>query len=194
MADELQKLRPDRDLQCFFLQPSAIAAISSASAIGFTVSGTWRQQFDWAVVDWNRDNVYEHPAFRNLPDGDLSTIVLSYKEGRENCIPVDSDTYPTVDWPYLRLWADTGAGDRIYWIPISRYATPADGTFSAASLDLTLRGTPSGGDYVGFAFLDEHYTHQLYGSDTLESTITALKDAVNAFSPTMHAEASSAST
>src|SRR5206468_4760372 len=103
-------------------------------------------------------------------------------------------TYPTVDWPYLRLWADTGAGDRIYWIPISRYATPADGTFSAASLDLTLRGTPSGGDYVGFAFLDEHYTHQLYGSDTLESTITALKDAVNAFSPTMHAEASSAST
>ena len=58
-----KKLTPDRDLQCFFLHPSAIAALSDDVADGFTVSGTWRQQFDWAVIEWNRDNVYEHPAF-----------------------------------------------------------------------------------------------------------------------------------
>ncbi len=74
MADQLTKLRPDRDLQCYFQQPSAVAALSGTSANGFTVSGCWRQQFDWAVVEWNRDNVFEHPALRNLPDGDLSGV------------------------------------------------------------------------------------------------------------------------
>ena len=64
-------------MQCYFFEPSAIAALSSTSASGFTVSGTWRQQFDWAVIEWNRDNMYEHPAFRNLPDGDLSGLMLT---------------------------------------------------------------------------------------------------------------------
>jgi hypothetical protein len=194
MADQLQKLRPDRDLQCYFLMPSAIAALSKASADGFTVSGTWRQQFDWAVVEWNRDNVFEHPSFRNLPDGDLSGLVLTYRESRQNCIALDSDVYPTVDWPYLRVFADTGAGDRVYWLPLAAYATPYAGELTPASIDLTLQGSPAGGDYVGFSFLDEHYTHQLYGSDTLSSTITALADAVNAFSPTMGASVVSPAT
>jgi hypothetical protein len=74
MAEQIYKLSPHRDLQCFFLTPSAIAAMSQASENGFTLSGSWRQQFDWAVVEWNRDNVYEHPALRYLPDGDLSGI------------------------------------------------------------------------------------------------------------------------
>src|SRR5579884_3890143 len=138
MADQLQKLRPDRDLQCYFLQPSAIAALSHASPTGFTVSGTWRQQFDWAVVEWNRDNVFEHPYFRNLPDGDLSGIVLTYQEKRQNCIALDSDLYPTVDWPYLRVWVDTGAGDKVYWVPIAPYATPASGPVTPATIELTL--------------------------------------------------------
>ena len=71
MPETLEKLRPDRDLQCYFLRPSAVAALSETSPNGFTVSGSWRQQFDWAVIEWNRDNVFEHPAFRSLPDGDL---------------------------------------------------------------------------------------------------------------------------
>ena len=49
MSEILEKLRPDRDLQCYFERPSGIAALSSTSATGFTVSGCWRQQFDWAV-------------------------------------------------------------------------------------------------------------------------------------------------
>ena len=88
MSDTLQKLRPDRDLQCYFLRPSAVAALSATSPTGFTVSGSWRQQFDWVVIEWNRDNTYEHPAFRNLPDGDLSGVVLTYEETRQNCIPI----------------------------------------------------------------------------------------------------------
>jgi len=103
MSESIEKLRPDRDLQCFFFRPSAIAALSNATPSGYTVSGTWRQQFDWTVVEWNRNNVYEHPNLRNLPDGDLSGLTLTYNEQRTNCIAVNSDLFPTVDWPYLRF-------------------------------------------------------------------------------------------
>src|SRR5579862_7405637 len=106
MSDTLQKLRPDRDLQCYFQRPSGVAALSGASATGFAVSGSWRQQFDWAVIEWNRDNAFEHPLFRNLPDGDLSGVVLTYDETRQNCIPLDSTLFPTVDWPSLRIWVE----------------------------------------------------------------------------------------
>src|SRR5216683_4141933 len=116
MPNTIEKLRPDRDLQCFFFRPSAIAALSSASPAGFTVSGTWRQQFDWAVIEWNRDNVYEHPAFRYLPDGDLSGLVLTYEEARTNCIPLDSDLFATVDWPSLRVWAGPNGAEVIYYV------------------------------------------------------------------------------
>jgi hypothetical protein len=50
MPEQLLKLSPHRDLQSYFERPSAIAAISDASATGFCLSGTWRQQYDWAVV------------------------------------------------------------------------------------------------------------------------------------------------
>ena len=101
---ELTKLRPDRDLQCYFQQPSAVAALSEAAANGFKVTGSWRQAFDWAVVEWNRDNVFEHPALRNLPDGDLSGVRLSYEESRSNCVAMDSTTYDAIGWSCLRIW------------------------------------------------------------------------------------------
>jgi hypothetical protein len=91
------KLTPHRDLQVYFERPSAIAALSNSTESAFVLSGTWRQQFDWAVVEWNRDNVFEPHFLRPLPDGDLSGLTLSYEESRLNCIPIDSDLYPTVD-------------------------------------------------------------------------------------------------
>jgi hypothetical protein len=192
MADTLTKLRPDRDLQCYYFQPSAIAALSKASATGFTLSGTWRQQFDWAVVEWNRDNTFEHPMFRNLPDGDLSGITLSYQESRTNCIPMDSDLYPTVDWPSLRIWADPGTGEQVYYVKLMNYATAA-GSYVPATATMTLGGTPTAGDYIGVSFLSEQYNYQLYGTDTIDSAITQLAAAVNSFSPTMAATASGSS-
>src|SRR6516162_1224928 len=99
--EQLTKLRPDRDLQSYFQQPTAVAALSGASDAGFTVSGSWRQQFDWTVVEWSRDNRFEHPALRNLPDGDLRGVQLSYEESRIGCIPMDSTTYDSIGWSYL---------------------------------------------------------------------------------------------
>jgi hypothetical protein len=162
MADQLYKLQPDRDLQCYFQQPSAVAALSATSPAGFTVSGCWRQQFDWAVVEWNRDNVFEHPALRNLPDGDLSGLHVSYDEARVNCVPLDSILYSTVDWPYLRIWADPGTGEQIYWVPLREHATAVGGSYVPAAATFGLGGTAALNDYVELACDGEHFTHQFY--------------------------------
>jgi len=119
MPDQLSKLRPDRDLQCYFQEPSAVAALSGTSPSGFTVSGCWRQQFDWVVVEWNRDNVFEHPALRNLPDGDLSGLHLSYEETRTNCIPLDSTTYDSISWSYLRIWEESNNTENFHRVPLN---------------------------------------------------------------------------
>lgn len=187
MADILEKLRPDRDLQCYFERPSAIAAISESSASGFTVSGCWRQQFDWAVIEWNRENVFEHPKFRNLPDGDLSGLQLVYEETRENCIPLDSRLYHTVDWPFLRVWGEKNGIEKLYRVPLAEHATAIEGTYTSASATFELRGTPTTGDYIELAWLSEHHTYQLYGTDTLETAAQAIVDSVNTFSPVMTA-------
>lgn len=186
----IEKLTPNQDLQCYFFEPSAIAALSSASESGFTVSGTWRQQFDWCVVEWNRDNTFDHPVFRNLPDSDLSELVLSYQDTRTNCIALDSDLFPTVDWPFLRVWATPSGSstEQIWWVPIKNYATPVSGSYQCAYADFTLSGTLSDGDYVGLAYLQQQYTYQVAGSGhILEDALVALADAINSSDPLLQA-------
>jgi hypothetical protein len=139
VPDYLEKLRPDQDLQCYFERPSAIAALSEATATGFKVSGTWRQQFDWCVVEWNQHNVFEHPAFRNLPDGDFTGYSLTYEESRENCQLMDSDLFAIVDWPSLRIW--TGTSSTPYKVRLRDYATPIEGSWVNPTAELELQGT-----------------------------------------------------
>jgi len=176
---QIEKLTPDRDLQCFFFHPSAIAALSNTSANGFTVSGTWRQQFDWAVIEWNRDNVYEHPALRNLPDGDLSGLVLTYEETRTNCIPLDSELFPTVDWPYLRIWAGEDAAAAPFFVPLRDHAEPIEGSFQPAYADFTLSGDAVAGEFVGLGYLGVSYTYQVQAGDTLETIVQAIAEGMN---------------
>jgi hypothetical protein len=179
------KLRPDVDLLCYFKRPSAIAAISNATATGFMVSGTWRQQFDWCVVDWVRDNTFEHPAFRNLPDGDLSGLTLTYDETRTNCIALDSDLFPTVDWPSLRVFNDTDVLPK--FVTLRNYATPLEGSYICASATVQLQGTLTSGDYVGIAFMGEHYTYQVLGTDTIDSVAEQIVLSITKFSAMMAA-------
>jgi hypothetical protein len=177
MAETLTKLQPDRDLQCYFLEPSAVAALSQASESGFTVSGSWRQQFDWAVVEWNRDNVFEHPTLRNLPDGDLTGLSLSYTETRTNCIALDSLWYPTVAWPYLRVWSDVNGAETIYEVPITNYAS-AVGSCVSAMAQFELQGTLTAGDYIELAWVDQQFNYQVTSSDTLATAINSLAYAI----------------
>jgi hypothetical protein len=180
MPDTLSKLRPDRDLQCYFQEPSAIAALSNTSQTGFTVSGCWREQFDWAVVEWNRDNVIDHPALRNLPDGDLSGVHLSYEEVRTNCIPLDSTTYDSIGWSYLRVWEWSNNQETLHLVPLKPCAAPVGGSYVPATIQFELKGTLTSGDYVEISWLDQHANYQVTNSDSLESVVQGLAGFINA--------------
>jgi hypothetical protein len=137
------------------------------------------------VLEWNRDNVFEHPMIRNLPDGNLSDIQLSYQEVRTNCIAMDSTLYPTVEWPFLRIWADNGGIETLYDVPLDGsglgYATPIEGAFTSATVTFELGGLPTGNDYIELAWLDQQFNYQLTGKDTLDVAATALASAINQF-------------
>ncbi len=165
MSEQIAKLTPSRDLQAYFLTPTAIAALSSATDSGFVLSGKWRQQFDWAVVEWNRDNVFEHPSLRYLPDGDLTGLVLTYEEQRIGCIPFESNLYPVVDWHRLRLWvAQSDGTETVYYVPLADHAVPVAGSGTPASATMTLAASP-GTNRVGLAFSEEHYYFQGVGGE-----------------------------
>jgi hypothetical protein len=184
MPETIEKLRPDRDLQCFYYDLSAIAALSETSPNGFTLSGGWRQQFDWAVVEWNRDNVFEHPAFRTLPDGDLSGLVLSYDEVRTNCIGVDSDLSPTVDWPYLRVWAGDNGAEQIYFVALKEHGTILEGAYNEAWAEFTISGTATTGAWVGLSqpngpFPWLHFAYQIQAGQDLDWALEQIKVGMN---------------
>jgi hypothetical protein len=186
MPESIEKLRPDRDLQCYFYDESAIAAFSEASPEAFNVSGTWRQQFDWCVVEWNRDNVFEHPAIRTLPDGDLSGLVLTYDETRENCIALDSDLSPTVDWPYLRVWAGDNGAEQIYFVPLKDHATPIEGSYSSAYADFTLSGTAASAGMAGLSYTGANtppvnFALATHEGDSAEAVAGAIRSGINAY-------------
>lgn len=189
MAEQLYKLSPDRDLQCYFLMPSAIAAMSNTSSDGFTLSGKWRQQFDWAVVEWNRDNVFEHPALRNLPDGDLSGLTLSYIEERTGCIPFESNLFPVVDWHNLRVWAPPvpgadvpdGTTEIVYHADFAGLITPI-GNAVPASAKMAVVASPGKGEDIGVALLETHFYYQPLPSDDLSAIARGVADTVNNFS------------
>ena len=179
MSEQIGKLTPDRDLQAYFLTPSAIAALSSASSNGFSLSGKWRQQFDWAVVEWNRDNVFEHPSLRNLPDGDLSGLTLSYQEERLGCIPFASSLYPVVDWHRVRLWvAEADGSETVHYVTLYDKAVPISGTVQPASATMTIVASP-GANRVGLAFSEEHYYFQGIGNETLSQVAAGIASAIN---------------
>jgi hypothetical protein len=190
MPDQLSKLRPDRDLQCYFQEPSAVAALSGTSEDGFTVSGCWRQQFDWVVVEWNRDNVFEHPALRNFPDGDLSGLHLSYEETRTNCIPLDSTTYDSIAWSYLRIWEESNNTENFHRVPLLQYAVAVDGSYAQPTVVFEYQGTPIAGDIVGLAWPGQYPNYWVVAGNSAADVASGLAANINAQTGTSKVSAS----
>src|SRR5262249_54747692 len=116
---------------------------------------------------------FEYPALRNLPDGDLSGVHLTYDEVRTNCIPLDSALYPTVDWPYLRIWSVSGGVENLYKVRLTDYAV-ATGEYHPATAVVEFQGTPGPGDYIELAWLEQNFNYRSPGSAPLESPVAAL--------------------
>jgi hypothetical protein len=104
VPERINKLQPDRTVSLRgFDSFAAAATVHSATPGGFTVSGTFRDPADFAVVVlYDADNAFEHPMVKYLPDFNFSGIVLNfnllYTDGVQ---PIDSPKYNWIDWATL---------------------------------------------------------------------------------------------
>ena len=160
-----------------------MAALSGTSASGFTVSGCWRQQFDWAVVEWNRDNVFEHPALRNLPDGDLSGVHAQLPGNPHELHPHGFDALSTrgVAVPE-NLGGDPAAPRTLHGVPLKNYAT-GDGRrlHARRRCSSRYRARQTAGDYIELAWLDQHFNYRLRRATRWRARLAALAGAIDQF-------------
>ena len=91
MSDTLRKLDYLTMHLRGFDRRGAAAALHSASASGFTVSGVWKDSADFAVlVLYDADDPFGHPRWRYLPDFDFSGLTLKFDVAYTNVFPLDS--------------------------------------------------------------------------------------------------------
>src|SRR5258708_38245261 len=157
MSETISKTQPDRTLYVASFSPqSAIGTLHHASASAFSLSGRFNAITDNAILEWNRDNDFEHPQLRYLPDGDFTGLTLNYDFAHSGLADIASPIFPYTDFPYLNIYA--GTDEALYQVPLRNYATPAAGSASLpASATVRLGGTLTNSDAVAVLFLGEAY-------------------------------------
>ncbi|MBE0658381.1 MAG: hypothetical protein IH602_11880 [Bryobacteraceae bacterium] len=110
MPETLYKLQPNRTMHLRgFDHFGAAAAMHSAHAGGFQLSGVFRDAADFAVLMlYDADNFFEHPRLKYLPDFNFDGLTLQFDVRYEGLMPLDSRKYPTIDWPFLDIIPETG--------------------------------------------------------------------------------------
>lgn len=141
MPERINKLQPNRTLHLRgFDSLGAAAALHSATADSFEVSGVFRDPADFAVLLLHdMDNFYEHPRLKHLPDSDFDGLTLTFDVRYEGLMPLDSPKFPTIDWPYLDVIRDDATSSTAQ-IRLSDPArcTQIGGTQTAASGTFTI--------------------------------------------------------
>lgn len=137
MSETIYKCQPNRTMQLRgFDSFGAAAAMHSATAHSFTVSGVFRDSADFAVlIVYDADNFYEHARLKYLPDFDFSGLTLTFDVRYTNLRPIDSPRFATIDWPYLDVIRADNSTARIR---LSEHATLESGTYSQASAQITI--------------------------------------------------------
>lgn len=137
LAERIYKLQPNRTLALRgFDNLGASASMHSATATSFTVTGHFRDPSDFCVlILWDVDDFYEHPSLKYLPDSSFANLVLTFNVQYTGLQPLDSEEYPTIDWPYLDVanMDGTTTQKRLF-----NYATQAGGTYTPASATFTV--------------------------------------------------------
>ncbi len=111
MPERINKLQPNRLLHLRgFDSLGAAAALHSATANSFEVSGVFRDPADFAVlILHDMDNFYEHPRLKHLPDSDFDGLTLTFDVRYEGLMTLDSPKFETIAWPYLSMILDDAA-------------------------------------------------------------------------------------
>jgi len=190
MPETISKMQPDRTLYVASFSPmSAIGTIHHASPSGLQLSGRFNAITDNVIMEWNRDNDFEHPQLRYLPDGDFSGLTLSYDVAYSGLADIASPIFPYADFPYLNIYA--GAPESEYQVPLKNYATVATGSANLpASATITLTGTMTNNDAVAVLFFGEAYWHTVASINPAD-VVNDLVTQINASSTTMTAAAGS---
>jgi len=141
MPERINKLQPDRTVALRgFDTFAAAASIHNASPTGFTVSGTFRDPADFAVVVlYDADNYYEHSSIKYLPDFNFGGLTLSfdlnYSDGLQ---PIDSPKYSWIDWATLDVILEDGTAAQVN---LFNNATLAGSSFPAAQATINVFGS-----------------------------------------------------
>jgi hypothetical protein len=140
MSERIYKLQPNRTMALRgFDALGASAALHSATATGFQVSGNFRDAADFAVlVLYDADNFYEHPRLKYLPDFNFTNLTLSFDVQYDSGLqPLDSPKYNWIDWATLDCARADGTTAKItlwdHCTLASGAFTPASGTFHLTS-------------------------------------------------------------
>jgi len=137
MPEIMQKLQPNRTMHLRgFDAFGAAAAMHSATADSFKVSGIFRDAADFAVlVLYDADNFYEHASLKYLPDFDFSGLTLQFDIHYDGLRPLDSPRFATIDWPYLDVIKSDNSTTRVR---LSDHAALQSGTHSKAAATFTI--------------------------------------------------------
>ena len=187
MPETLTKLRPDRDLQCYYQEPSAIAALSETSATGLqsqAVGGTIR--LGRCRVESRQRNRPPEAAQPTRWRSQRTAVVLRG----------DADELHPSRFEHIRFhWVVRTANLGVLEQPgkpsprsSNAYATPIEGSYTPAVIDFEDKQLDSG-DYVELAWLDQHVNYLVTNSDTLDSVVEGLASTVNAMGDTAGATA-----
>ncbi|MDX2270296.1 MAG: hypothetical protein NW208_19495 [Bryobacter sp.] len=137
MPETLTKCQPNRTMQLRgFDSFGAAAALHSATANSFTVSGVFRDSADFAVlIVYDADNFYEHARLKYLPDFDFSQLSLTFDVKYTGLRPLDSPRFATIDWPYLDVVREDNSTARIR---LSEHAMLQSGNYTQAQTAITI--------------------------------------------------------
>lgn len=188
----ITKVQPDRTLYIASFSPrSAMGVIHNATATGFRVTGRFSALNDNVILEWNRDNDFEHPAIRYLPDGDFTGLTLSYDMSHSGLVDIATELFAYTDFPYLAIYA--GNPEQRYLVALKDYAVPVAGdTHDPAATSLSLSGTLAEGDTAAVLFFGEAYWQTAALDDTPADLIAAMADEIHNGSATMDATADGA--
>lgn len=133
--ERIYKLQPNRTLQLRgFDGLGAAAALHSATADSFKVSGVFRDPADFCVlILHDSDNFFEHPLLKFLPDSDFDGLTLTFDVHYSGLRTLDSPRFASIDWPYLDV--TPAAPNRI---ELFKHATMVAGTWTQASGQFTI--------------------------------------------------------
>jgi hypothetical protein len=159
LSQQIFKLQPHRSMYLKgFDRRGAAASMHNASASGFTVSGCWSDQADFAVaVLFDADDVYGHLfTSRYLPDFSLAGVTVAFDLALSGCQNPIGTKYPSVPWNALGYITRTASGGAVTETqgtkPLNITSTTGG---SAASVTFTLSGTPTTYDRVLIVYLGD---------------------------------------